>query len=156
MKQIPSAKKKLKPLAEILKTARLEKGFSIRELAKMADCSHVHLLKIERGEKQPSPRLLDVLQRELGVGPFQIAYSLKSPSGSPSLSGVDTIEDEIIQLPPGTGTVVALMLDALREGGFRPTLWKPSSDSPWPSSALMIEVDLGTAGRICMPVHHTK
>jgi transcriptional regulator with XRE-family HTH domain len=157
MKKAPFTKSNdFKTPAEILKSARQSKGFSIRELAHKAGCSHVHLLKIERGEKQPSPKLLDQLQRELGVGPFLIAYSTKAVGGPSRLSGIDTIDDEIIQLPPGTGTVLALMLDALREGGFRPTLWKPSSDSPWQGSALTIEVDLGTAGRICMPVHYTK
>lgn len=155
MKNIPVTKTNdFKTPIEILKSARVSKGFSIRELAHKAGCSHVHLLKIERGEKQPSPKLLDQLQRELGLGQFLIAYSTKSSGGLSRLSGIDTIEDEIIHLPIGTGTVVALIIDALQKGGYKPTLWKTEAKDLHTTTALTIEVDLGSAGRITMPVQH--
>ena len=141
---------------EILKDARVSKGFSVRELAHKAGCSHVHLLKIERGEKQPSPKLLDQLQHELGLGQFLIAYSTKSAVGPLRLSGINKIEDEIIHLPIGTGTVVALILDALRKGGYKPSLFKTEANDLHPMTALTIEVDLGVAGHITLPVIHRK
>jgi transcriptional regulator with XRE-family HTH domain len=118
-------------------------------MAQKVGCSHVHLLKIERGEKTPSPKLLDQLKRELGLDTFFIAYS------NPSSISANFIEhDELIRLPLATGTVVALILDALLKGGFKPTLHKPDKMSPHPVNSLTIDVDLATGGRITIPIKH--
>lgn len=48
-----------------LRTAR---GISLRALAHRIPCSHVHLHNVERGRAQPSPDLLDRLDRALDAG----------------------------------------------------------------------------------------
>jgi transcriptional regulator with XRE-family HTH domain len=153
MEDIPIVKASdFKTPAEILKSARCEKGFSIRELAKKVECSHVHLLKIERGEKRPTARLLDRLQRELGLTPFQIIHKRRVPEGILPTASADFLGEEIIRLPLGSGTVVALLVDALMRGGYKPTLCPPSTNDNDTATVVTIKVDLVADGRIEIPV----
>lgn len=107
---------------KILKDARLKKDIGVRELSRQVGCSHVFLLKVERGEKCPSPRLLDALQRELGLDPFFVVptedlglrHELLSESG------------EHVTSPPRVEILVALMLTALRQAGFKPVPKEPT------------------------------
>jgi transcriptional regulator with XRE-family HTH domain len=142
----------LKTPAEILKSARLEKGFSIRELAQRVDCSHVHLLKIERGEKRPAARLLDKLQRELAIPSFQIIHKSNGPKGTLEKPTVGPTDAEIIRLPPGAGGVVALLIETLMRGGYKPVLLKPAISKTKYSHIVTIEIDLGSDGKMTIPL----
>jgi transcriptional regulator with XRE-family HTH domain len=106
----------------ILKDARLRKDIGIRELSRLVGCSHVFLLKVERGEKFPSPRLLDALQRELGLDPFFVVPTEDLGLRPELLSEAG----EHVPSPPRVEILVALMLTALRQGGFKPVPKEPT------------------------------
>ena len=142
-------------LVENIKSARLSKGWSIRELATKAGCSHVHLLKIERGEKQPTTRLATRLQCELGLSPILVIRS-NTPNGKLTEAGVIPHDEEIISLPRGPGTVVALLVDALVGGGYKPTLTKPCIEDRHAAAIVNIEIGLGADGKMTIPIHITK
>ncbi len=52
-------------LGVLLKDWRKRKGFTLRELGRKLDCSHVHIDDMERGHRRPSPEMLIKLKKLL-------------------------------------------------------------------------------------------
>lgn len=122
---------------EILKDARLKKGLGVRELSREVGCSHVFLMKVERGEKSPSPRLLDALQRRLGLDPFFVVPTEDLGLRPELLSEVG----EHVPSPPRIEILVALMLTALRQAGFKPIPKEPTEKEKKEGTVASIHMD---------------
>lgn len=68
--EIPPAKQKgdlLSAIGETLRAERNERGLTLREVAEGAHVSVSYLAEIERGEKDPSSRVLESIAAGLGV-----------------------------------------------------------------------------------------
>jgi transcriptional regulator with XRE-family HTH domain len=66
--EIPPAKQKgdlLSAIGDTLRTERTEKGLTLKQVAEGAHVSVSYLAEIERGEKDPSSRVLDPSSRVL-------------------------------------------------------------------------------------------
>jgi transcriptional regulator with XRE-family HTH domain len=68
--EIPPAKQKgdlLSAIGDTLRAERTEKGLTLRQVAEGAHVSVSYLAEIERGEKDPSSRVLESIARGLDV-----------------------------------------------------------------------------------------
>lgn len=111
-----------RPFNLILKEAREKKGIGIRELSRNAECSHVYLMKIERGERTPAPKLLSKLQRALNLDPFLLV-----PQEELGLKGDEIVfvgEPESTKKTPEQQQTHLLgsLIECLKRGGFKPSL----------------------------------
>jgi len=112
-----------RPFHSILKEAREREGIGIRELARKLKCSHVFLIKVERGERTPSPRRLNELQTALGIEPFFLVPAEEFDG----MHGVNVHQDgDLKGAEHGASFLYGLLLAALRQGGFDPTLGIPA------------------------------
>jgi transcriptional regulator with XRE-family HTH domain len=128
-------------LHEILKNARIKKDLKVRELARLVDCSHVFLLKVERGEKCPSPRLLDALQRELGLDPF---FVVPTRDLEPITEEIVSESGELIPSSPRVEILAALILTALRQAGFKPIPIEPTAKEK--NDGVVASINLDSSG----------
>ena len=64
----PGKKDLLSAIGETLRAARNERGLTLRQVAEGAHVSISYLAEIERGEKDPSSRILESVAEGLGVG----------------------------------------------------------------------------------------
>src|ERR687894_2550583 len=78
----------LSAIGETLRAVRTERGLTLRQVAEGAHVSISYLAEIERGEKDPSSRVLESVAEGLGVGMgdllLHIAATLE-PKGSERL-----------------------------------------------------------------------
>ena len=58
----------LSAIGETLRAARTERGLTLRQVAEGAHVSISYLAEIERGEKDPSSRVLESIAEGLGIG----------------------------------------------------------------------------------------
>ncbi len=58
----------LSAIGETLRTLRTERGLTLRQVAEGAHVSVSYLAEIERGEKDPSSRVLESVAGGLGIG----------------------------------------------------------------------------------------
>ncbi|HEX2108503.1 MAG TPA: helix-turn-helix transcriptional regulator [Rubrobacteraceae bacterium] len=68
--EIPPAKQKgdlLSAIGDTLRTERTERGLTLKQVAEGAHVSVSYLAEIERGEKDPSSRVLESIARGLDV-----------------------------------------------------------------------------------------
>ena len=68
--EIPPAKQKgdlLSAIGETLRAERTERGLTLKKVAEGAHVSVSYLAEIERGEKDPSSRVLDNIARSLDM-----------------------------------------------------------------------------------------
>ena len=68
--EIPPAKQKgdlLSAIGDTLRAERTERGLTLKQVAEGAHVSVSYLAEIERGEKDPSSRVLESIARGLGV-----------------------------------------------------------------------------------------
>jgi transcriptional regulator with XRE-family HTH domain len=68
--EIPSANQKgdlLSAIGETLRAERTERGITLKEVAEGAHVSVSYLAEIERGEKDPSSRVLESVAEGLGM-----------------------------------------------------------------------------------------
>ena len=63
----PRRKDLLSAIGETLRAARNERGLTLRQVAEGAHVSISYLAEIERGEKDPSSRVLESVAEGLGV-----------------------------------------------------------------------------------------
>ncbi|MDP8952071.1 MAG: helix-turn-helix domain-containing protein [Actinomycetota bacterium] len=81
----PRRKDLLSAIGETLRAARNERGLTLRQVAEGAHVSISYLAEIERGEKDPSSRVLESVAEGLGIGMgdllLRIAATLE-PEGS--------------------------------------------------------------------------
>jgi transcriptional regulator with XRE-family HTH domain len=84
----PRRKDLLSAIGETLRAARNERGLTLRQVAEGAHVSISYLAEIERGEKDPSSRVLESVAEGLGIGVgdllLRIAATLE-PKGSETL-----------------------------------------------------------------------
>jgi|APTNR8051073442_1049403.scaffolds.fasta_scaffold48733_1 transcriptional regulator with XRE-family HTH domain len=135
---------------QILKNARLKKNIGVRELSRQVGCSHVFLLKVEAGEKCPSPRLLDALQRELGLDPFFVVPT--KDIGSVHNEMVSAINGDEWS-PPREEILVALLLTALRQGRFKPVPIEPTREEK--KDGIVASIALNPAGTLVLSIKST-
>ncbi len=64
----PRRKDLLSAIGETLRAARNERGLTLRQVAEGAHVSISYLAEIERGEKDPSSRVLESVAGGLGLG----------------------------------------------------------------------------------------
>jgi transcriptional regulator with XRE-family HTH domain len=82
--EIPPAKQKgdlLSAIGETLRAERTERGLTLKQVAEGAHVSVSYLAEIERGEKDPSSRVLENIARSLDMEVsellIRIAFSLQ-------------------------------------------------------------------------------
>jgi len=77
----------LSAIGETLRASRNERGLTLRQVAEGAHVSISYLAEIERGEKDPSSRVLESVAEGLGIGMgdllVRIAATLEEP-GAPT------------------------------------------------------------------------
>jgi transcriptional regulator with XRE-family HTH domain len=64
----PRKRDLLSAIGETLRAARNERGLTLRQVAEGAHVSISYLAEIERGEKDPSSRVLESVAEGLGIG----------------------------------------------------------------------------------------
>ena len=132
-----------RPFQPILKEAREQKGIGIRELSRRVGCSHVYLLKIEQGQRTPSPGLLNELQRELGLDPFFLvpADELEALPQKALLLATSKPKPSLQPDTRGLSFLIALLVTALKRGGFDPIPKEPSKSEK--NSGVQTTITLG-------------
>ncbi len=89
----PPRKKKdlLSAIGETLRAARNERGLTLRQVAEGAHVSISYLAEIERGEKDPSSRVLESVAEGLGIGMgdllLRIATTLEPKASETPVAG---------------------------------------------------------------------
>ena len=135
-----------RPFHLILKKAREQKGTGIRELSRRVGCSHVYLLKIEQGERTPSPSLLNELQRELDLDPFFLVpeEELNRIHGEEHYTKVPGIKARSKRDTHGLSFLTALLVTALQRGGFDPVPTEPTKSQK--NTGIHATITLGNLG----------
>jgi transcriptional regulator with XRE-family HTH domain len=135
-----------RPFHLILKEAREQKGIGIRELSRNAGCSHVYLLKIEQGERTPSPSLLNELQRELEIDPFFLVPEdeLNRLPGEELHLKTPRMKERLKRDTRGLSFLTALLVTALQRGGFEPIPKEPTKCQK--NSGVQTSITLGNRG----------
>lgn len=86
-------KRHARPLGDELRQLRTRHGLSLRALAAQAGISNPYLSQIERGEKTPSPRILNALAGPLGVTEQHLlvlaGVIAATPTGTPGVIASD-------------------------------------------------------------------
>jgi transcriptional regulator with XRE-family HTH domain len=82
-----SATRPLAPLGENLRRTRLDRGLSLRALARRLDVSPSLLSQIETGRIQPSVRTLYAVVSELGVSMDEVFHHVEPDEAPPSDNG---------------------------------------------------------------------
>lgn len=103
------------PFFLVIKEARERKGIGIRELARKARYSHAYLILIEAGERKPSPRLLNELQKILELKPFFLITKGEILYPSRFQDALD-----LEQSPESVSYLIGILHTALREAGIHP------------------------------------
>ncbi|MBC7980361.1 MAG: helix-turn-helix domain-containing protein [Armatimonadetes bacterium] len=101
-----------KSMGERIRELRLQKGISLRELARRADVSRSFLSDIEVGRSYPSEDALERIARELGVSPANLRKLDKR-------SHVSELRD-LLQNNPVWGVVFMELAAAARSGRLTP------------------------------------
>ncbi len=87
----PRKRDLLSAIGETLRAARNERGLTLRQVAEGAHVSISYLAEIERGEKDPSSRVLESVAEGLGVGMgdllLHIATTLEPRAPETSVAG---------------------------------------------------------------------
>lgn len=79
--EIPPAKQKgdlLSAIGETLRAARTERGLTLKKVAEGAHVSVSYLAEIERGEKDPSSKVLENIARGLGIEVSELLVRIAS------------------------------------------------------------------------------
>lgn len=100
MKHYTPREKKNVPLGDYVRTRRLSKAISRRELAEACDMDYSYIGKLESGEyMRPSPLVLDVIARELDCKPADL-YVLAGYKIGGDLPGFGPYLRATTYLPP--------------------------------------------------------
>ncbi len=87
----PRKKDLLSAIGETLRAARNERGLTLRQVAEGAHVSISYLAEIERGEKDPSSRVLESVAEGLGIGMgdllLRIATTLEPKASETPVAG---------------------------------------------------------------------
>ena len=79
--EIPQAKHKgdlLSAIGETLRSERTERGLTLKQVAERAHVSVSYLAEIERGEKDPSSRVLENIARSLDIEVSELLVRIAS------------------------------------------------------------------------------
>ncbi len=79
--EIPPAKQKgdlLSAIGETLRAERTERGLTLKKVAEGAHVSVSYLAEIERGEKDPSSKVLENIARGLGIEVSELLVRIAS------------------------------------------------------------------------------
>jgi len=68
--------------ASTIRTAREKRGYSLRQLARRASCTHTAIHLWERGERTPRPRYAAAIERALGLPAGSVLESERPPARS--------------------------------------------------------------------------
>lgn len=138
------------PINLMLKEARETKEIGIRELSRSVGCSHVYLMKIERGERTPAPKLLTNLQKALGLDPFILISKEEFMRDSLMVP----IEQKPMEEPKHQQAyLLNSLLTCLRHGGFNPSL--KSIDESEKKLGVVHKITLGTASNYEILIQET-
>jgi transcriptional regulator with XRE-family HTH domain len=74
----------LSAIGETLRSIRTERGLTLRQVSQGAHVSISYLAEIERGEKDPSSRVLESIAEGLGVGTGDLLLRIASALGPES------------------------------------------------------------------------
>ncbi len=87
----PRKRDLLSAIGETLRAARNERGLTLRQVAEGAHVSISYLAEIERGEKDPSSRVLESVAEGLGIGMgdllLRIATTLEPKASETPVAG---------------------------------------------------------------------
>ncbi|MDQ3910363.1 MAG: helix-turn-helix domain-containing protein [Actinomycetota bacterium] len=86
----------LSAIGETLRTLRTERGLTLRQVAEGAHVSVSYLAEIERGEKDPSSKVLESVAGGLGVGVGDLLLCIAA-----------TLEPEILVATLSAGNLAA-------------------------------------------------
>lgn len=113
-------------LGAVIKKVRTDKEMTLQELGDKVGCTHVFLSRVESGQKFPSEKLLEKIQKALGIRQI---VTTRGAGHIESSSLADLIHPELwgLVLSAAQKKLARLIVSTLRKAGEKPEVRSPSS-----------------------------